>query len=609
MSRFDFAFNEIKNEFKFKIFKIDPKIELIKDNRAFISFNKQNNSLSIHYIEENDIYRLILESSKNDFKKDFLVQVSRQFKSFSLMIDLARNNVLKIETIKKLIRIIALLGYNSLKLYLEDVFEVNNEPYFGYLRGRYSKEDLKSLVNYASYFGIEIIPCIETLAHMNALKHWCIYREHFDIDDIMMVGDNRVYKLIKNIFSTLSEIFPAKKVNIGMDEAHHLGLGKYLDKYGYKKRYSILKEHLEKILFIANQYGFKCEMRSDMFFNNTLYNGDKTEAVSNINLNKDLRLIYWDYEERDEHFFNNVLKIHKNITDKIGVAGGAWKWLGFAPNNYYSIKSLKNILKASCDANIEEFTITCWADNGGEASIFSVLPSIVYGGNINFYGSNVKEDFLFKELTRIDFDKFMYVDLPNYATEDRKTNKKNAFGRIYLYNDLLLGFYDSCVTSKQKSIYKKAALKLKEAGFTGDFSYIFKNIYNLLNVLYEKIDLGIEIREAYKSNDKTKLILLQKRLKTLLKCIEKFYESFYFQRHKESVGNGFDVEDLRIGGLIQRIKTTYRLIDDFLKGKISKIDELEEEILDFYGNEKEFYKPIDLVEFSYIKISTVNVND
>ena len=388
-----------------------------------------------------------------------------------------------------------------------------------------------------------------------------------------------------------------------------MGRGQYFDNYGYKDRTQLLNEHLNKVLSIAKKYNFKCEMWSDMFFNNTLYSSSETKTSFTNKIDKDLKLIYWDYEKRDIDIFDKNLEVHKKITNNIGVAGGAWKWLGFAPNNYYSIPALENLLKSSLKNNVSEFTLTSWGDNGGEASIFSILPTLCYASNFNFYGDKAKESHLFKTIIKIDFEKFMYIDLPNYSTNDRYTNPKNAFGWIYFYNDLLLGFYDSCVSKEQKGIYELAKEKIKDTGFTGDFKYLFDNIYNLCDVLSKKVNMGIDIRAAYKNNDYKKLSKLKDDLKLLLLSVNKFYKSFYKQWHLESKGNGFDVEDLRIGGLIKRIKTTIKLIDDYLKKRISKIDELEEEILDFYGKVTDFEKPKDLVEFSYIKVSSVNVND
>ena len=61
------------------------------------------------------------------------------------MLDCSRNAVMKPQKIKEFIDILAEIGYNTLELYMEDTYEVEGEPYFGYLRGGYSTTELKDL--------------------------------------------------------------------------------------------------------------------------------------------------------------------------------------------------------------------------------------------------------------------------------------------------------------------------------------------------------------------------------------------------------------------------------------------------------------------------------
>lgn len=93
------------------------------------------------------------------------------FAGNGLMLDCSRNAVFTVEKVKAMIRILAKLGLNRLLLYTEDTYEVPELPYFGVYRGRYSREEIREIDEYAQIFGIELIPCIQTLAHLhNALK-------------------------------------------------------------------------------------------------------------------------------------------------------------------------------------------------------------------------------------------------------------------------------------------------------------------------------------------------------------------------------------------------------------------------------------------------------
>ena len=76
-------------------------------------------------------------------------------KYFGVMLDMSRNGVMNITTLKKYIDTISLFGYNMLQLYTEDTYEVDNEPYFGYLRGAYKKTEIKEIDEYCKQKGIE----------------------------------------------------------------------------------------------------------------------------------------------------------------------------------------------------------------------------------------------------------------------------------------------------------------------------------------------------------------------------------------------------------------------------------------------------------------------
>ena len=88
-----------------------------------------------------------------------------QYKHFGVMIDCSRNGVMTVAAVKRMIDALQKMGYNALELYTEDTFEVGDEPYFGYLRGRYTGAELREIDAYAAAHGIELIPCIQTLAH------------------------------------------------------------------------------------------------------------------------------------------------------------------------------------------------------------------------------------------------------------------------------------------------------------------------------------------------------------------------------------------------------------------------------------------------------------
>lgn len=68
---------------------------------------------------------------------------------YRVMIDCSRGGVLRLKTVYFLLNNMALMGLNMLQLYTEDTYEVEGEPLFGYLRGRYTARELSLIDDYA----------------------------------------------------------------------------------------------------------------------------------------------------------------------------------------------------------------------------------------------------------------------------------------------------------------------------------------------------------------------------------------------------------------------------------------------------------------------------
>ncbi|MDF2845584.1 MAG: hypothetical protein K0R00_4010, partial [Herbinix sp.] len=101
--------------------------------------------------------------------------------------------------------------------------------------------------------------------------------------------------------------------------------------------------------------------------------------------------------------------------------------------------------------------------------------------------------------------------------------------------------------------------------------------YTLAEVLSIKAPLGIKIHEAYhqKDRDTLKLILEQDipSCMLLLQTLKDYRELLWFEENKPF---GFEVVDIRFGGVITRLESTRKRIKQYLDGKISILEELEE---------------------------------
>ena len=522
------------------------------------------------------------------------------YKHFGVMLDCSRNAVMKPEAVKRMIDCLEKMGYNTLELYTEDTYEVEGEPYFGYLRGRYTGAELKDLDKYAKAHGIELIPCIQTLAHFTCPAKLARFGEIIDVNDILLIDEDKTYEFIDKLFVSLAENFTSRNVHIGMDEAHMVGLGKYLDRHGFVDRFELLNRHLSKVAEIAKKYGFKPHMWSDMFFRihcHGDYYGREIHIPEEVRARvpENVALTYWDYYHTDGADYDAMFASHKEFGREIWFAGGAWSWNGFAPMSSYSLLTMKPAMENVKKYGIENILITMWKDNGGECSFFSLLPALYA---IRRYADGVTDEAEiekgFSELFGLSYKDFMALQLPNLAPDNSAGEKVENPAKSLLYSDCFLGVMDDSVARRGEIPYGGYALKLSDAAErAGEFKYIFDCLSRLCSVLEIKADLGVRTRRAYKEGDKRTLSVLAKEDYAVLPGrIKAFYEAFKELWVKENKGFGFEVQDARLGGLILRVLSCKEKLEAYLSGKIEKIEELEEDILPYYDGalQMNFYR-------------------
>ncbi len=512
--------------------------------------------------------------------------MNADFKHYGIMIDCSRNAVMKPEAVKQMIDLLEKMGYNSLMLYTEDTYEVNNQPYFGYLRGRYSKEEMKELNAYGLEHGIELIPCIQTLAHLNAIMRWC-YSAICDTNDILCVGEEKTYELIEDMFAALSECFTSRTVNIGMDEAEMIGLGKYLQKHGYRNRVDIFLEHLAKVSEIAKKYDFTLCMWSDMFYRLTVGKYEQCEGKHEMDeaivkkIPDNVKLVYWDYYSTDASHYDDMIESHQILQKDIWFAGGVWTWPGFAPHNAYAMRASRPAVESCMKYGVKDIVFTAWGDNGGECSRFAVLPVLFYNACL---GQGITDEIeikkKFEDMFEIPFDDFMLLDLPGTPNDIDGIADAEKY---LLYNDCFLGVLDKSVRPQDAESYAVCSKRLEKQVNHPRWGWLFETMKALCDVLAVKADIGLKTRQAYQAGDKDTLKELIAEYDKILCNVEAFYVAYERQWMKENKPHGFDVQDLRIGGVKQRAAHCKQRLEAYVNGELTSIPELEEILLDIEG--------------------------
>ena len=578
----------LSNTYNFKLDNNGRTVKAIKIDENCLKIVADEKNISISYKDTPSFFRAMIIVDKNEKKgkKIFELATDVWFDFNGLMVDCSRNGVLNVSYAKKMIEQLAVIGQNVFMIYMEDTYKLDSEEYFGYLRGSYTTKELKEIDDYAHMFGIELIPCIQTLAHLNQFFIWeHIATKYVDIDDILNVSSDKVKDLLDRMIGYLSSTFRSRRIHIGMDEAYNLGRGTYADKNGLKAKTEIMREHLENMVDICEKYNVKPIIWDDMFFSGY----SKTEK-DGYKIPDGIDLMYWDYyNDKIEHYEENFNKRGKITNKPIMFAAGSWRWIGYASHHGKTLSATNASATACKNKGVRQVMTTAWGDDGAESPVTTIMFGSVllgehqYNKTINM--EEFKENLLY--ITGMDYENFMKPQEFDIFPSIQNKSATVTPAKYTLYEDPLCSkFIKHTETIKDDltTIYKDLSdyfyNKAKEdkddaLKATNEFYGAFGQVLSL------KWNLGLNIYKAYKNKDKETLKnILDNQIVPLIPLVENLKYKRMREWYLTNKSFGFEVLDQRFGGIINRLYTAKVVLEAYIKGELDNIEELEEERLE-----------------------------
>lgn len=505
----------------------------------------------------------------------------KDFKELSVFLECSTGSTPTVQMLKKYVDLLSEFGYTHLYLGLTDAYKIKGEPYFNFCRGGYTTEQLQEVDAYAAKKGIEIRANIQTLAHLDFMQRQSCYSHLFDMDGILLVGEEGVYEFLDKMFATMSEAIQSRTIHIGMDEAWMLGLGRYLTLHGFTDKRKIFMEHLQRVIEIARKYNYTCEMWSDMFYRlveGSDFDDDGVVPDVRASIPDGVRLNHWIYRKKDDELLRRQLGQNKSLCDNVTLAGTAWKQMGLAPFNQYSIDVMEQQMRICREQGVENYMVTLWSDQGAHCSNFAVLPVLFAVAEIAKGKTQEEIDKeKFREIVGVAFDDFMQLDHLNnpFKKVPFEINTRCLWG---LYSDVFLGSVDNLLDANTNEAYAVLAEQYGEiAG--GEYQLLFNDYKLYARVLSLKMNLGVRVRQAYHEGNKALLLkYAQEDIPQLITYLEEFIENFNTRWLSENMGIGLEVHHLIYGGQLERMKyVAKRLLQHIEDG--TPIDEMEREDL------------------------------
>ena len=549
---------------------------------------KHGASATVYYRHKAEFFRELALLCEHADENDAEIFEDTAFRELSVMVDTARFGVTSVEGLQRLCDRLVLMGYSALLLYIEDNVKIEGYPYFGYMRGSYTEDELKAIDDYAYTYGIEVIGCIECYGHMERYLWWGDVSVR-DTEKVLLARSEATFKLLDTLIGTFAKALRSRRIHVGMDEAWDMGRGRFLDIHGYVPHEIILKEYMERLSEIVASHGLHPMMWSDMYFRlndasgKHLYYGSdiKDDSAVAAQIPEDMTLVYWHYGELfgcdDE-----MLSHHCAFGRPVIFAGGSWSWCGHFPENDYTEIATSASIAACRRHGVDSAMMTLWLNDGAEGEIAPNLYALSYMAEL-CYNAEPSEELLdsrFKAVTGAS--RKYFHDLGGYhnkfgGADAYPVYSKRFLGKPVFWQDVLEGLYDSHLIGNNMSEHYAALASEFENAPEDNYSYLYRHAVRVFSYLAAKCRVSERLYPAYKAGDTDTLRrLYEKDIPELLSESRKVHASHKEIWKTEKKPVGFAVLDRRYAANSARIETAIERIGEYLDKKIDALPELEE---------------------------------
>ncbi len=529
-----------------------------------------------------------------DYKNGpFEIKQTPRFETLQLYLDVARNGVFTMEALKKWVVNMAAMGFTQISFNFEDMFELEGYPRLGYMRGRYTKEDLKQLNAICEAFGIDVAPSVQSLGHMEQYLQWKEAAPIRDTHHTLLVDEPKTYEFLEKAYAHMRECFPnAKIMNTALDETENLGLGKFLKLHGYEPAISIYKRHAAKIFKICEKYNFRPTLSGDQFARVASKTGEYLDVTAKMSedlvkgLPENMMVSLWDYYDTDKTKYDTFIKEYQKLNRGLILSGAVRTWEGFIEDTILSYDSVVPFLQAAIENNEKTFRCCMFGDFGSETNFMHSIGTMPIYSEYCYRGLDCPKDDIAKVsefLTKMPFEhRFELSRLHS------KFHAGPRFAAKLIYTDFFYNMVNLTYDYEESLADVQHAMKKAEEymAFNDRHYDYYRYVYYVAKIAAKKMELIYKIRPAYRGADREYLdIVANKEIPALIEDYRTFIDLFKKDWLRDKKSNGIETILIRLGGGIEQLKLRREQLNAYLKGEITTITELDEDVIvDDYEN-------------------------
>ena len=556
--------------------------------RAGFTIERKNGGFFITHGTASDWFRALGELLRDPELTQ--LEVSPGFEARGLVIDASRNGVPHLASLEQRIVELALLGINQLALYTEDTYQVEGHPLVGYLRGPYTRAELSRLARFAAHFGIEMFPCIQTLAHLEqVLQYRKRYNPIRDTNSVLLVNAPETRDFVAALLDSASAPYPSRKIHIGMDEPWDLGRGMAFRVGQKNDPRELYLTHLSQVAAACAERNLEPIAWGDFVLGQHAFNGDIPMTRAQWRrIPKNITLNYWHYFSEDESEYRTGLERFAEHGFEPIVSPALWNWDRFWGIADKAQRTFIPLLRAARAQGLKRVLMTMWGDDGQEAPYRSNFPALCQYAEHCFRAQPSESDVasMVEALTGDTLASFLRptaLDCPDALALQRNGN----LAKVLTWDDPLLGLFASHLGSRRLGTHYETVshdLRACAKAAAPKNKTLFRFAAELSAFLEHKADLHNRARTAYLSSNRSALGESVREATVTIRATQKLWRAHRRIWLEENKPFGLEVLDLRYGGQISRLHVFRETLKAHLADPTRAIPEFDAKRENYLGD-------------------------
>ncbi|MDQ8193435.1 beta-N-acetylhexosaminidase [Coraliomargarita sp. SDUM461004] len=337
-------------------------------------------------------------------------QVAPLFERRGLMLDISRNRVPTMETLRQLIDALAALQYNELQLYTEHTFAYAQHEVVWQHASPMTAEEIREIDRYCAERGIELVPNQNSFGHMERwLRHeaykplaecpdgfehpWAGWREFGST----LYPDARSADFMDDLYSELLPNFTSRQIHIGGDEPWELGKGRSAARVASEGKHRVYLDFMKQLFALAAKHGHTPQFWSDIIM-------ERPDLVPE--LPQDVIPVIWGYEADSPFAEQCRIVAEAGFRNQFYVAPGAGNWNSFSGRLDVAETNIQLAAQQGHAHGARGLLLTTWGDNGHHQPWLTLYPALVIAAAAT-HGQELEASELIETI-----DKLFYPDQP-----------------------------------------------------------------------------------------------------------------------------------------------------------------------------------------------------